>query len=154
MESPLRLWTKSNNTVSIGISSEFVNFEINPCLLCYLDMGAFYRHFCSETGRAIDQALFSKMSSFCEKKIKEFDEKIEDATANLGETEIREANLEKSEFLCRVGDKEGALAAFEVTFEKTVSLGQRLDIVFNIIRIGLFYMDHKLITKNIERAKT
>eukprot|EP01135_Chromosphaera_perkinsii_P007256 Nk52_evm64s745 gene=Nk52_evmTU64s745 len=117
------------------------------------NMYGFYSYFCEETGQAVDKALLSNMTKFGEDKVKAFDEKIEDAVKNLGETEIREANLEKSEFLCSVGDKEAALAAFDVTFEKTVSLGQRLDIVFNMIRIGIFYMDHKLITTQIERAK-
>lgn len=42
---------------------------------------------------------------------------------------------------------------YRKTFEKTVALGHRLDIVFALIRIGLFYMDHDLITRNIEKAK-
>ena len=59
----------------------------------------------------------------------------------LGETEIREAHLFKAEYLCRIGDKEAAETAFRVTTEKTVSLGQRLDIVLNLIRLGMFYSD-------------
>lgn len=40
-----------------------------------------------------------------------------------------------------------------MAYEKTVGLGYRLDVVFYLIRIGLFYMDHDLITRNIEKAK-
>jgi 26S proteasome regulatory subunit N7 len=79
---------------------------------------------------------------------------IEDAEMNLTEMEVRENNLKKSEYLCRIGDMEGSIAAFRKTYDKTVSLGQRLDIVFHLIRIGLFNMDHDLITRNIEKAKT
>ena len=46
-----------------------------------------------------------------------------------------------------------AVSAFRKAYEKTVGLGYRLDIVFYLIRIGLFYMDHDLITRNIEKAK-
>lgn len=34
-----------------------------------------------------------------------------------------------------------------------MALGHRLDIVFYLLRIGLFYMDNDLITRNIEKAK-
>lgn len=49
--------------------------------------------------------------------------------------------------------QEGALTAFRKTYDKTVALGHRLDIVFYLLRIGLFYMDNDLITRNIEKAK-
>jgi 26S proteasome regulatory subunit N7 len=87
-------------------------------------------------------------------KVTELDALIEDAEMNLTEMEVRENNLKKSEYLCRIGDMEGSIAAFRKTYDKTVSLGQRLDIVFHLIRIGLFNMDHDLITRNIEKAKT
>lgn len=54
---------------------------------------------------------------------------------------------------CEILFQEGALSAFRKTYDKTVSLGHRLDIVFHLIRIGLFYLDHDLITRNIEKAK-
>jgi len=87
-------------------------------------------------------------------KLQELDAFIEDAEKNLGEMEVRENNLKKAEYLCRIGDQEGALTAFRKTYEKTVSLGHRLDIVFHLIRLGLFYMDHDVVTRNIEKAKT
>lgn len=53
----------------------------------------------------------------------------------------------------RVSPQEGALTAFRKTYDKTVALGHRLDIVFYLLRIGLFYMDNDLITRNTEKAK-
>ena len=35
-----------------------------------------------------------------------------------------------------------------------MALGYKLDIVFYQIRIGLFYLDNDLITRNIDKAKT
>ena len=64
---------------------------------------------------------------------------LADADENLGESEIREANLAKAEHLCMIGDKDGAVAAFKETYEKTVSLGHRLDIVFTQIRLGTWH---------------
>jgi 26S proteasome regulatory subunit N7 len=94
------------------------------------------------------------MSAENNAKLADLDAFIEDAEKNLTEMEVRENNLRKSEYLCRIGDKAGAEAAFRKTYEKTVSLGQRLDIVFHLIRMGLFYMDHDVITRNIDKAKS
>lgn len=59
-----------------------------------------------------------------------------DAVTNLGDTEVRDALLAKAEYLCKIGDKNAAVSAFRETFDKSVSVGQRLDITFNVIRIG------------------
>ena len=88
-----------------------------------------------------------------ETEIKRLDEAIEDAEKTAGEMEVREANLAKAEYYSLIGDKEKALTALRQTYEKTVSLGHRLDIIFHQIRIGLFYMDHSLIARNIDKAK-
>jgi len=120
-------------------------------------MASFYDEICSNPDQkwiTKDEALYAQMKKENDDKIKELDAFIEDAEKNLGEMEVRETNLKKSEYLCRIGRKEEALAAFRKTYEKTVSLGQRLDIVFHLIRIGLFYMNHDVVTRNIEKAKS
>lgn len=45
------------------------------------------------------------------------------------------------------------MTQFRKTQEKTVTLGYRLDLVFHLIRMGLYYMDHDLITRNLEKAQ-
>jgi len=117
-------------------------------------MASFYEEVCRDLDWKVDSTLLAKMKSANDEHLKELEETIEDAEKNLGEMEVREANLKKSEYLCRIGDKEGALSSFRKTYDKTVSLGHRLDIVFHLIRIGLFYLDHDLITRNIEKAKS
>ncbi|KAL7287381.1 hypothetical protein TKK_0018497 [Trichogramma kaykai] len=113
----------------------------------------FYERVCRDLNWPIDEPLLKKMKAVNEKELQALDNAIEDAEQNLGEMEVREANLKKSEYLCTIGDKEEAVAAFKKTYEKTVSLGHRLDIIFHLIRLGLFYIDHDLITKNIEKAE-
>ena len=49
--------------------------------------------------------------------------------------------------------QEGTLLQFRKASEKVVTLGYKLDVVFHLIRLGLFYMDHDLINRNIEKAK-
>uniref|UniRef100_A0A0K8TMF9 26S proteasome non-ATPase regulatory subunit 6 n=1 Tax=Tabanus bromius TaxID=304241 RepID=A0A0K8TMF9_TABBR len=117
------------------------------------NMAPWYEQICTELNWSVDKNELNRMNEENKKKLEELDAAIEDAEKNLGEMEVREANLKKSEFLCRIGDKDAAILSFRKTYEKTVSLGHRLDIVFHLIRIGLFYLDHDLITRNIEKAK-
>lgn len=117
-------------------------------------MAPWYEELCAEMNWPVDQALLTKMKAENEKQLKQLDEAIADAEKNLGEMEVRESNLKKAEYLCRIGSKDAAIKQFKVTYEKTVSLGHRLDIIFHNIRIGLFYLDHDLITRNIDKAKT
>jgi 26S proteasome regulatory subunit N7 len=101
-----------------------------------------------------DQGLVDKLKAANEETIKTLDEKVKDATENLGESEIREALLARAEFFSRTGDKEKALTAYRQTFDKTVALGQKLDIIFALIRLGLFWKDDSLITRNLEKARS
>lgn len=118
------------------------------------NMAPWYEIVCKDLAWTVDQKLLTEMKAANTKEIEDLDAVIEDAEKNLGEMEVREANLKKSEFLCRIGDKNGSVSSFRKTYEKTVSLGHRLDIIFHNIRIGLFFLDHDLITRNIEKAKT
>jgi len=117
------------------------------------DMSNFYQDCCKDLGWTVDDALLQKMKKNNEEKVKTLDATIEDVTTNMGESEIREAYLEKAEHFTRIGDKESAITAISATTEKTVSLGQKLDLIFLKIRIGLFHMDHDLISTSIEKAK-
>eukprot|EP00731_Ephydatia_muelleri_P003686 Em0001g3686a len=72
-----------------------------------------------------------------ESELKRLDEAIENAQKNYGESEQKDALMAKAEYLCRIGDKDSAVSAFRVAYEKTVGLGYRLDVVFYLIRIGL-----------------
>ena len=117
-------------------------------------MAPFYEELCKKLHMDLDREMLEEMKKVNEKEMKDLDLAIEDAEKNLGEMEVREFNLKKAEYLCKIGDKDAAVSAFRKTYEKTVSLGQRLDIIFHLIRIGLFYVDHDLITRNIDKAKT
>ncbi|EDV94648.1 26S proteasome non-ATPase regulatory subunit 6 [Drosophila grimshawi] len=117
------------------------------------NMAPWYEHICTELNWIVDNEMLARMREQNCIAIELLDAAIEDAEKNLGEMEVREANLKKSEYLCRIGDKTAAETAFRKTYEKTVSLGHRLDIVFHLIRLGLFYLDHDLITRNIDKAK-
>ena len=134
-------------------------------------MAPFYEECCRDLGWNLDKTLLEQMKSENESQIKVLSEAIDEAQATMGESEIREANLKKAEYHSKIGDKvnifisllwqrikhyelqEEAIKALVRTYDKTVSLGQRLDLVFHQIRIGLFYLDHPLITRNLDKAK-
>lgn len=48
--------------------------------------------------------------------------------------------------------QEKAVAAYNDVFEKTASLGAKIDIVLATIRVGMFFDDKVLVQKNIEKA--
>jgi len=113
-----------------------------------------YSEICEQFKFDINQKWVEETTKENEAKLKELEDKLEDAVKNLGETEVRECHLAKSEFLLRTGDKAGAETAYRVTADKTVGSGQRLDIIFTLIRIGFFYNDKDLIKRNIQKAKS
>jgi len=117
------------------------------------NMTPFYLECCKDLKWSTDQTIVTNMKVENEKKIKELEVAIEDADKNLGETEIRETNLAKAEYMSLIGDKEAALTQFRKTYEKTVTLGHRLDIVFHQVRLGFFYMDYDLIDRNLDKTK-
>jgi 26S proteasome regulatory subunit N7 len=46
------------------------------------------------------------------------------------------------------------LTQFRKTYEKTVTLGHRLDLIFHQIRLGFFFLDFDVISRNLDKAKT
>jgi len=117
-------------------------------------MTPLYNQLCNKFNWYIDEALIKKMTEENETKEKELDEKLNDAEENLGITEVRDALLAKAEYFASIGDVEKAKKQFQVTWEKTTPSGQKMDIVFSLIRLGFFAEDYDLIKKNIEKAKT
>ncbi|XP_022916893.1 26S proteasome non-ATPase regulatory subunit 6 [Onthophagus taurus] len=117
------------------------------------DMAPWYELVCKDAGWKLDQAFLKQMQTRNEEQIVKLNETIEDAEKNLSEMEVRDAYLRKAEYYCKIGDKENAISTFRQAYDKTVSLGHRLDIIFYMIRIGLFFMDHDIITRNIDKAK-
>lgn len=117
------------------------------------NMAPLYSIFCKDLHWNLDKKLLEQMQAENTKKLKELEDNIKDAEENLGESELREALLKKSEFLATIGDKKAAIESVRKTAEKTVGLGNRMDLVFLNIRIGLFFMDHEIISSNIEKAR-
>ena len=111
-----------------------------------------YELVCKDLKWSVDSKLMNAMKASNKESLTTLDAAISDADDNLGESELREALLKKSEFLAQIGDKDAAIEAVRKTADKTVGLGNRMDLVFLNIRIGLFFTDHTIIKANIAKA--
>lgn len=142
---------------SMALSSMFSLYKLDvsgaDALHLRADMLPFYNSLCEQFKWKPDAALVGTMKAENEKKVQELSDTITDAEQNLGESEVREGYLARADFYCKIGDKEKAIQAFRETTEKTVGLGQKLDILFTLIRMGFFWNDDDLVTRNIEKAK-
>eukprot|EP00455_Lapot_gusevi_P035236 TRINITY_DN38_c0_g1_i1.p1 TRINITY_DN38_c0_g1~~TRINITY_DN38_c0_g1_i1.p1 ORF type:complete len:394 (+),score=96.35 TRINITY_DN38_c0_g1_i1:79-1260(+) len=116
-------------------------------------MAPFYKILCKSAGWAEDEALYEELKTSNEAELKTLDEKIEDAEKNLGETEVRDAYVAKADFFARIGDKDQSLSAYEVAIKKTVGVGPKLDLMFCMLRVTLFWGDLELIRKQLEKTK-
>ncbi|KAK4134921.1 PCI-domain-containing protein [Trichocladium antarcticum] len=101
-----------------------------------------------------DEALYQSLQADNDRELEEIQKEEDEAVEKAGDTEIQAARGKRAEFWARVGDKEKAIAAYEDVFENTGILGNRIDLVLAIIRMGLFYGDKQLVKKHLERAKT
>jgi 26S proteasome regulatory subunit N7 len=118
------------------------------------NMTPFYLECVKDGQLSIDEQLLRTMRAANDEKSKAVDGKIDDNEKAFGDSEIREGYLAKAQYLCVIGDREQALTWLRKTYEKTVTLGHRLDLIFYQLRLGLFYMDQDLVERNLEKAKT
>lgn len=79
-------------------------------------MHPFYLELCADLGWQVDEALAKSLDEACAAKLVKLDEKIEDATLNSGETEIRDAMVEKAEYYALIGDKVRLCGHFVASF--------------------------------------
>jgi 26S proteasome regulatory subunit N7 len=122
-------------------------------LIAEKNMVGYYKSFCAELKWGVDEVLLAQMTTKQTEELKKLEEKIKDAETNLGESEVREGYLAKADYLALSGGVEETVAAFDATEEKTVGAGQKIDLVFALIRVGLSWGDHELVKKNITKAE-
>lgn len=116
-------------------------------------MTPYYKYLCQTFGWKEDAALVKEMAAVNEKELKDCDDKETDAKENLGDTEVWEAKLARADYFARIGDKTNAVAHYEATLEKTLGTGQKIDLLFSILRVALCFSDAKLVKSYITKAK-
>ena len=66
-------------------------------------MAPFYEECCKDLGWPVENKLMEKVKQANQEQLAKLDSTIEDAETNLGEMEVREANLRKAEYLSKIG---------------------------------------------------
>ncbi|KAH8925502.1 proteasome 26S subunit [Atractiella rhizophila] len=99
------------------------------------------------------ESLLVRLKEKNEEQLKSFDQKLDDAEKNLGETEVGEILRNRAAYLAKIGEKEVALAAYEKALEKTAGLGSKIDIRLAMMRVGFFHGDNDVIVSNCKAAK-
>lgn len=118
------------------------------------DLALLYQSCCDEFGWELSKERLERMQASIAEQLKKLDDSIKDAQESLGESEVREALLAKALFFVKIGDKAQALEQMAVTEANTVAVGQKMDLVFHIIRLAFFDLDFDLISRNIDKAKS
>eukprot|EP00095_Tigriopus_kingsejongensis_P010685 snap_masked-scaffold261_size233860-processed-gene-1.21 protein:Tk10685 transcript:snap_masked-scaffold261_size233860-processed-gene-1.21-mRNA-1 annotation:"26s proteasome non-atpase regulatory subunit 6" len=116
-------------------------------------MVPYYQWLCHELGWTADAKLVKRMEKDNVERLATVEAALAAAKVNMGESEMRQALSQKANYYTQIGDKSQALAAIEQTMEKTVGIGNRMDLLFNQIRLGLFWQDAPLAKAGIEKAQ-
>lgn len=83
--------------------------DYTMCFFIYVAMAPFYHATCAELRRPEDDTLLKELAEKNRVELSRLDHNIEDAQENLGETELKDALLERAEYLSKIGDKVGQL---------------------------------------------
>jgi len=118
------------------------------------NMTPFYLDVCRKFGWAIDQALVAKMKEKNEETLKTISEKIEFSEKNEGEAEILEQMMNRLKLAMRTGDKEEALKQFAEIRKKSLSTTQKIELLMDEARLGMFSNDLEMMKAKIKDAKT
>ena len=93
-----------------------------------------YEQISKELGWTCDARQLASMQAANEKELQSLEDRIKDAEENLGDTEVRDAHRAKADYLAKIGDRQEAGKAYTVTEGKTAGAGQKLDLVFSLLR--------------------
>lgn len=114
------------------------------------DMAYFYQHIFPKD--KFKPSYLESLQSRIHSKLQSFDNRLQDAQENLGDSDVFEILVEKTVYLCRAAEKDQALTALRVIEEKAATAGTKMDIVFAAVRLGFLYHDHDLVRRNLEKA--
>ena len=121
--------------------------------LLELGMAKKYVAMCEQFEQMADAEKVESVHASNAAREKELDAAIADAEENLGEVEVRDAMLAKAVFLRGVGESERAETLFKETEEKTAAVGQKMDMLFMLLRTSMAEGDWAAVKKLLQRAK-
>merc|ERR1719483_1604178 len=100
-----------------------------------------------------DKKLQKELEGKVEKKLKEFDEKIEVCEKEEGDVDVMDAIVDRAEYLAKTGDRVNAIKGFAQIRKKChMTTGTKLDLIFNQLKLALFYSDNFVEEKDEEKT--
>jgi len=118
------------------------------------NMTPFYLDVCQKFGWIADEALVATMKKKNEDALNTIAEKIEFAVKNEGDAEILEQMMIRLKLAIRTGDKEEALKQFAEVRKKSISTTQKIELLMDEARLGMFSNDLEMMKTKIKDAKT
>lgn len=98
-----------------------------------------YEAVCAELGWTVDAAKLAAMQAVNATDLAALEVTIADAEENMGDIETRDARLAKADYLCKLGDRDAAVAAYKAAEAKTAGSGLKMDQVFSLLRLDIAY---------------
>lgn len=117
------------------------------------EMLPFYLQAAQEFHWSVDEDLVKRLTEANENDLKALDAALVDAEDNFGDIEVKDCLLSKANFLCRIGDIDGCIVAYEKAREKTVGSGGRLDVLLRLIRLFILFRRKESAQKTIALAQ-
>ncbi|OII71588.1 PCI domain-containing protein [Cryptosporidium andersoni] len=118
------------------------------------NMGSLYKILCEDKKLMdLDKSLIKSLEEKNNQKLDIINAKIKDAEDNCGDLEVRTAHYSKTIHFVRIGDKQKSLEELEISYQKTIGSGYKLELLFLGIRIGLFWHDSKIANSYMKRAE-
>lgn len=112
-----------------------------------------YTRVCHLIGVEVDVSKAQRLKESAEHQISQLDAKIAEAEDKQGDIEVTKARKEKARTLALFGRKDEAVEEYENTISRTVGLSQRMEQVFDIMRIALAHADAQLMKRKVDQLK-
>ncbi|KAK9388365.1 26S proteasome subunit RPN7-domain-containing protein [Lipomyces mesembrius] len=100
-----------------------------------------------------DEEKYKAMVAKNSEHLQALEKTIAEAEEAGGEMEVAEGWVKVGEFWAGVGDKEKATFTLRKAYDLTPGLGSKIDILFTIIRVGMFFDDKSAVGREIENVK-
>ncbi|KAK9433414.1 26S proteasome subunit RPN7-domain-containing protein [Lipomyces doorenjongii] len=100
-----------------------------------------------------DEEKYKAMVAKNSEHLQALEKTIAEAEEAGGEMEVAEGWIKVGEFWAGVGDKEKATFTLRKAYDLTPGLGSKIDILFTIIRVGMFFDDKSAVGRELENVK-
>jgi 26S proteasome regulatory subunit N7 len=151
------LVTLTNLRFLLTLPEELVSLKQRKAVVAQLTdyaktnvMGPFYKDLCSTFDIPLDAKLLKDMEATNKTELAELEQRIKDATDNLGDTEVREAVVAVANYHAHIGDKANSLKWYDQAMEKTVGTGEKINLMFAQIHVSMLHGDKPLLKTLIE----